>query len=100
MNFKDAAKIAIEAAWDGYRTHPAGTTVTRTVGPLHMGLVTEPTMADVDRCYSVHGVASARDPMVLVQWGVGQRSWEYTQDLRIIPANNNPQPRDIQAEKP
>jgi hypothetical protein len=78
------AETTLEAEWDGYRTHPSGTPVARTVGPLHTGLVIDPTSADVERCFFIHGVPGAREPMVLVRWAFGERSWEYTRDLHLV----------------
>lgn len=73
-----------QSADDGYRTHPPGTDVTLTVRPSCKGLVSNATQADRERRYHVHGVRQVNDPMVLVDWGSGRRSWEYIRDLRSI----------------
>jgi hypothetical protein len=65
-------------------TYAPGARVTRTIGPMMTGMVVEPTRADRERRYHVHGVRQANDPMALVQWGYW-RSWEYCADLRPIP---------------
>ena len=58
-----------------------GDLVARTMGPLHLGTVIEPTMADRDRRSHAHLTGQ---PMVLILWSSSQRSWEYVSDLRSI----------------
>jgi hypothetical protein len=68
-----------------------GTLVARNVGLLETGRVTEPTAADAERAACVHGSTGLAAPLdspgclVLIRWESGSRSWEYCEDLRVIP---------------